>query len=307
MDYKDYYKILGVDRSAGEDEIKRVYRKLALQYHPDKNPGDKEAEERFKEINEAYEVLGDPTKRQKYDQLGASYKAWERTGRAGGFDWSQWTSGSPSGGYVDMGDLGDLFGSGFSDFFNNIFGGGATRGTTGFGQRQTRGRDIEQAVAISLMEAYHGTARIFEHDGRRFEVTIPAGARTGTKVRITGKGHQGSAGPGDLYLKVKVESDYRFERDGDNLHTEVEVDLYTALLGGEGLVTTPKGPVILTIPEGSQPGQVFRLKDRGMPNLRSPNTFGDLYAKLKVSIPEKLSAEERELFEQLARLRPDAA
>jgi curved DNA-binding protein len=306
MDYKDYYKVLGVERSADEDEIKRVYRKLALQYHPDKNPGDKGAEERFKEINEAYEVLGDPTKRQKYDQLGSSYKAWERTGgRAGGFDWSQWTGASPGGVHVEMGDLGDLFGSGFSDFFNNIFGGAPTRGTSGFGQRQTRGRDIEQAVAISLMEAYHGTARIFEYDGRRFEVIIPAGARTGTKVRIAGKGHQGSAGPGDLYLKVKVESDYRFERVGDNLLTDVEVDLYTALLGGEGLVTTPKGPVVLTIPEGSQPGQVFRLQDRGMPKMRSPNSFGDLLAKLKVSIPEKLTAEERDLFEQLARLRPD--
>lgn len=306
MDYKDYYKVLGVDRSADADEIKRVYRKLALQFHPDKNPGDKVAEERFKEINEAYEVLGDPTKRQKYDQLGASYKAWERTGgRTGGFDWSQWTGGAPGGVHVEMGDLGDLFGSGFSDFFNNIFGGTPTRGTSGFGQRQTRGRDIEQSVAISLMEAYHGTARIFEHDGRRFEVKIPAGAQTGTKVRIAGKGQQGSAGPGDLYLKVVVESDYRFERVGDTLHTEVEADLYTALLGGEGLVTTPKGPVILTIPEGSQPGQVFRLRDRGMPKMRSPKTFGDLLAKLKVSIPENLSAEERELFEQLARLRPD--
>lgn len=308
MDYKDYYKILGVDRNADEDEIKRTYRKLALKYHPDKNPGDKQAEERFKEINEAYEVLGDPTKRQKYDQLGASYKAWERTGgRTGGFDWSQWTGGAPGGVHVEMGDLGDLFGAGFSDFFNSIFGGARTQTAGGFGQRQTRGRDIEQAVSISLMEAYHGTARIFEHNGRRFEVKIPAGARTGTKVRIAGKGQQGSAGPGDLYLKVQVESDYRFKRDGDHLHTEVEVDLYTAVLGGEGLVTTPKGPVILTIPEGSQPGQVFRLKDRGMPKLRSPNSFGDLYATLKVTVPEELSPQERELFEQLASLRPEGA
>lgn len=306
MDYKDYYKILGVDRNADEDEIKRTYRKLALKYHPDKNPGDKQAEERFKEINEAYEVLGDPTKRQKYDQLGASYKAWERTGgRAGGFDWSQWTGGAPGGVHVEMGDLGDLFGSGFSDFFNSIFGGARTQTAGGFGQRQTRGRDIEQAVSISLMEAYHGTARIFEQNGRRYEVKIPAGARTGTKVRIAGMGQQGSGGPGDLYLKVKVESDYRFNRDGDHLYTEFEVGLYTAVLGGEGLVTTPKGPVILTIPEGSQPGQVFRLKNRGMPKMRSPASFGDLYATLKVTIPEKLSPQERDLFEQLARLRPD--
>ena len=155
------------------------------------------------------------------------------------------------------------------------------------------------------MEAYHGTARIFEHTGRRFEVKIPAGAQTGTKVRIAGKGQQGAAGPGDLYLKVQVEGDIRFERDGDNLHTDVEVGIYTAVLGGEGLVTTPKGPVILTIPEGSQPGQVFRLKNRGMPKMRNPDSFGDLYATLKVSLPEDLSSQERELFKQLAGLRPD--
>jgi curved DNA-binding protein len=204
-----------------------------------------------------------------------------------------------------MGDLGDLFGSGFSDFFNSVFGGSPAQGTRGFGQRRTRGRDIEQSVSISLMEAFLGTARIFEYTGRRIEIKIPAGAQTGTKVRIAGKGQQGAAGSGDLYLKVQVESDNRFERDGDNLHTEVEVDLYTAVLGGEGLVTTLKGPVILTIPEGSQPGQVFRLKNRGMPNMRSPNSFGDLYTTLKVSLPESISSQERELFKQLASLRPD--
>ena len=308
MNYKDYYKILGVERSADEKDIKRAYRKLALQYHPDKNPGNNEAEEHFKEINEAYEVLGDSTKRQKYDQLGSSYKAWERTGGApGGFDWSQWTGGAPGGVHVEMGDLGDLFGSGFSDFFNSIFGGSPAQGTRGFGQRRIRGRDIEQPVSISLTEAFLGTARILEHNGSRLEVTIPKGAQTGTKVRIAGKGQQGPAGPGDLYLKIRVESDPRFVRDGDNLKTEVEVDLYTAVLGGEGLVSTPKGPVILTIPAGSQPSQIFRLKHRGMPKMRNPQSFGDLYATLKVSLPEHLSSEELDLFEQLARLRPDGA
>lgn len=308
MDYKDYYKVLGVDRNADETDIKRAYRKLALQYHPDKNPGDKQAEETFKEINEAHEVLGDPTKRQKYDQLGASYQAWERTGgRAGGFDWSQWAGGAPGGVHVDMGDLGDILGSGFSDFFTSIFGGSPSQGTRGFGQRRTRGRDIEQSVSISLMESFLGTARIFEHNDRRFEVKIPTGARTGTKVRIAGKGQHGATGPGNLYLKIQVEPDNRFVRDGDNLHNEVEVDLYTAVLGGEGLVITPKGPVILTVPPGSQPGQVFRLKNRGMPKLRDPKSFGDLYATLKVSIPEDISSQERDLFEQLAQLRPDGA
>jgi curved DNA-binding protein len=304
MEYKDYYQILGVDRNADDKDIKRAYRQLALKYHPDKNPGDKQAEERFKEINEAYEVLGDPEKRRKYNQLGESYQAWERMGgRPGGFDWSQWTQGAPGGVHVEFGDLGDLFGSGFSDFFNSIFGGVPGQQRGGFGRAQTRGRDIEQPISISLTEAYHGTLRILQLDGRKLEIKIPPGAKTGTKVRISGKGQPGSAGPGDLFLNVKVESDSRFERREDNLHTEVEVDLYTAVLGGEEIVPTLTGPVILTIPPGSQNGQTFRLKNRGMPNVRKPRSFGDLYVKIKVMIPEKLSPEEKKLFEQLASLR----
>ncbi|NIM95152.1 MAG: DnaJ domain-containing protein [Anaerolineales bacterium] len=304
MEYKDYYKILGVDRNADEDEIKRAYRKLALQYHPDKNPDNAQAEEKFKEINEAYEVLGDATKRSKYDQLGESYHAWERTGgRPGGFDWSQWMRGTPGGVHVEVDDLEDLFGTGFSDFFNAIFGGMPGQRPGGYTRRQTKGRDIEQPVIISLLEAYRGTKRILQLDGRRLEVKIPAGAKTGTKVRLSGKGQPGTGGPGDLYLRVQVEEDPRFKREEDNLRTEVEVDLYTAVLGGEGLVPTPAGPVILTIPSGSQPGQTFRLKKKGMPKMRSPNAFGDLYAKLKVSLPENLTDEERDLFERLASIR----
>jgi curved DNA-binding protein len=298
MDYKDYYETLGVDRSADAAAIKHAYRQLALKFHPDKNPGDDKAEDRFKEINEAYEVLGDPTKRQKYDQLGASYHEWERRGGApGGFDWSNWSSGSR----VDVGDLGDLFGGGFSDFFTSIF--GTPQEASGFGQRRTKGQDIEQPVSIGLTEAFLGTTRTFQHNDSRLEVTIPPGTKTGTKVRLAGKGHQGSAGPGDLYLKIKVESDPRFERRDDHLYTEVEVDLYTAVLGGEGLVTTMNRPVILTIPPGSQPGQVFRLKNRGMPKMRDSGSSGDLFATLKVLLPEKLSDEETELFKKLASLR----
>jgi curved DNA-binding protein len=304
MEYKDYYNILGVDRNADEKEIKRAYRKLALKYHPDKNPDDESAEERFKEINEAYEVLGNPDKRKKFDQLGESYRAWERMGgQRGSYDWSQWMGGAPGGVRVEMGDLGDLFGGGFSDFFNAIFGGAPGQRTRGFTQTRTRGRDIEQPVSISLMEAYHGTTRTFRHDGRNVEVKIPAGAKTGTRVRISGKGQPGSGGPGDLYLKIRVEPDPRFERRADDLYTDVEVDLFTAVLGGEGIVPTPAGPVILTIPTGSQPGQVFRLRKRGMPKMRNPNEHGDLFAKLDVHIPENLSDEERELFNRLAGLR----
>lgn len=299
MEYKDYYRILGVDRKATADEIRKAYRKLAVKYHPDKNPGDKKAEDRFKEINEAYEVLSDPEKRARYDQLGSSYRAWQQAGgQPGAFDWSQWMAGAPGGVRVEVGDLGDLFGSGFSDFFNAIFGGMPRQG---YGPGVSRrGRDIEHAVTITLSEAYTGTTRTLQIDGRRLEVKIPPGARTGTRVRLPAKGAAGAAGPGDLYLVVQVEPDSRFEREGDDLHVEVEVDLYTAVLGGDVRVPTPAGPVLLTVPPGSQPGQTFRLSGRGMPRLRDASQHGNLYARLKVNLPRKLSARERELFEELA-------
>jgi curved DNA-binding protein len=300
MDYKDYYRVLGVDRNADEKEIKRAYRRLAVKFHPDKNPGDKEAESRFKEINEAYEVLGDPGKRAKYDRLGASYERWQRTGGApGGFDWSQWMGGAPGGVRVEVGDLEGLFGGGFSDFFEAIFGGMAGAGAA----RAARGRDLEQRVSISLEEALHGTQRRIRRNGRNLEVKIPPGARTGTRVRVSGQGESGRGAAGDLYLLIDVADDPRYKREGDNLHEDVEVDLTTAALGGETRVTTPSGPVVLKIPAGSQPGQTFRLRGRGMPSLRKDNNNGDLFAHLKIRIPRNLSPEEKSLFEKLAELR----
>jgi curved DNA-binding protein len=302
MEYKDYYQILGVDRQADEKAIKRAYRKLALKYHPDKNPDDKQAEEKFKELNEAYEVLGDATKRAKYDQLGASYQQWERMGRgAGDFDWSQWMGGAPGGTTrVEFGDLGDLLGGGFSDFFNTIFGGNAAAS----GQRSAaRGRDVQQRLSISLEEAFHGASRKLQVEGRRLEVKIPAGAQTGTRVRLAGQGAPGGRSAGDLYLELEVLPDGRFERTGDDLRVDVQVDLYSAVLGSEVRVPTLQGDVVLTIPAGSQPDQVFRLKGRGMPNLRHPQSHGDLFARLKIEIPKDISAEERSLYEQLVKLR----
>lgn len=302
MDYKDYYKILGVDRNASDEEIKRTYRKLALKYHPDKNP-DKDAADRFKEINEAYEVLGDPAKRAKFDQLGASYKAWERMGgQPGGFDWSQWVGGAPGGVRVEVGDLGDLFG-GFSDFFNAIFGNMPAGGRSGSYGTSRHGRDIEQNVHINLMEAYTGTTRTLTRDGRRLEVKIPPGSKTGTRIRISGQGQSGQRSPGDLYLVVTVEPDPRFERKDDDLYTDANVGLYVSLLGGEVKVPTPDGEVLLTIPPESQPGQQFRLKGRGMPDLNKPKKRGNLYVRLKVELPKGLSAEEKKLFQRLADLR----
>jgi len=313
VEYKDYYQILGVDRDATEDEIKRAYRRLARKYHPDVNPGDKAAGERFKEINEAYEVLSDPEKRRKYDRLGAAWQEWERMGgRPGDFDWSRWVSTAPGGQrvYVRYGtaeDLEDLFGgsSPFSDFFTQIFGGlGGAPGGFEFRTRSRRGQDLEQEVEISLEEAYHGTTRLLQKDGRRLQVKIPPGAYTGLRIRMAGEGGPGAAGgePGDLYLRVRVAPHPRFERRGDDLYTTVPVDLYTAVLGGKVRVETLSGPVMLTIPPGTQNGQTFRLRGKGMPKLRRKGQYGDLYARVEVRLPTRLTPRQRELFEELRRL-----
>lgn len=298
MDYKDYYKILGVDRKATQDEIKKTYRKLAMKYHPDQNRGNKQAEEKFKEINEAYEVLGDAKKREKYDQLGSSYSQWQQAGgNPGNFNWNEWVSQQPQGGrQVDMGDFGDVFG-GFSDFFSAIFGGMGGMNTAV--RQQARPQAIEQGVQITLDEAYRGTQRIFQIGDRRIEVKIPAGAMTGTKVRMSGAVPTSTGGRGDLHLVVEVLPDSRFTVEGANLTTEVMVDLYTAVLGGSATVHTLSGDVVLTIPAGTQPGQKIRLAGRGMPKLKEPGKFGDLFAVIKVNIPRKLTDKQRRLFTDL--------
>ncbi len=336
MEYKDYYQILGVSRDASEKEIKKAYRKLARKYHPDMNEGNKNAEERFKEINEAYEVLSDADKRKLYNQFGADWKQWQRAGgRPEDFDWSQYGAGRPGAGrrpggggpYVHYGnveDLEDLFGGagggGFSDFFQQLFGsfaqqrGGSPFGDLrggSYGRAQTRrprkGRNYEQPVEVTLREAYEGTTRLLQLDDRRLEVKIPPGARDGTRVRIAGAGAPGGGGAsssGDLYLVVEVRSDPRFERDGDDLYTTVPVDLYVALLGGEVQVLTLDGrSVMLRIPPETQNGQTFRLRGRGMPMLNRPDQHGDLYVEVAVELPEKLSQEEKELFAELKALR----
>lgn len=309
MEYKDYYKILGVDRTASEDEIKRAYRKLALQYHPDRNPGDKKAEDKFKEINEAYQVLSDAEKRKRYDQLGESYTRYQQRGGApGGFNWDDWATQPGMGGRggnvrVEVGDLNDLFGGGFSEFFSRIFGGMPDMGTAGRGTVRTQAPQpsYQHELEITLREAYQGTTRLIEVDGRRLDVKIPPGARTGTKVRVAAALDAGTSGPkGDLYLLIKVLDDPEYSRKGNNLYTEASIDLYTAVLGGEVTVKTLSGNVVLTVPAGTQPGQTFRLTGRGMPKLRDPKSFGDLYVKAKVELPRKLTPKQRELFEKLA-------
>jgi len=306
MDYKDYYKTLGVERSASDQEIKKTYRKLAMKYHPDKNPGDKQAEDRFKDINEAYQVLSDPQKRSRYDQLGDSYFRYQQSGGSpNGFDWNQWAS---SGGAqrqnarrVEVGDIGDLFGGGFSDFFRMIFGEMDPQTAGGFGQRTSRTtapRSMEQAISISLNEAFSGTTRTIITGNKRLEVKIPKGAKSGTKIRVPAGSAPGLQG--DLYLVVDISPDGRFERKDHDLYTDISIDVYTAILGGQTNVSTLAGNVTLTIPPGTQPGQSIRLSGRGMPVLKSPSTFGDLYVRVKVTIPRNLSEDEKELFGKLA-------
>ena len=299
MDYRDYYKILGVQRSASADEIRTAFRKLAMQYHPDRNPGDKVAEDKFKEVNEAYQVLSDAKKRARYDQLGSSYFDYQnRGGQPDGFDWSQWYTGTQGGGRSYSGNLDDLFGGdagAFSDFFRSIFGG---MGATGAGTRSHPRAAFESPVTVSLEEAYTGALRQMESGSTRKQIRIPAGVKTGSKVRVPAGAPDGS----DVYLKVTVSDDPRFTREGNNLTTQVQVDLFTALMGGEVQVPTLDGNVSLKIPAGTQPEQVFRLGGRGMPNTKNPQEKGDLFIKVKVRLPRNLTDKQKQLLQEAAAL-----
>jgi DnaJ-class molecular chaperone len=316
VDYKDYYKILGVEKKATEKDIRQAYRKLARKYHPDVNPGDTSAEEKFKEINEANEVLSDPEKREKYDELSAYYQQYGRMPGAGA---------GPMGGdggvryeyrTVNPEDLNDLFGgqSPFSDFFETFFGSSfagqpnvRTRTGGGGSQRAIKGQDIESSVEVTLAEAYQGITRVFEltdMDGssKRIEVKIPAGVDEGSRIRIAGQGGQGTAGRGDLYLRIHILPDARFTRAGTLLRTTVEVPLANAILGGEVRVTTPDGRgLMLRIPPETPNGKSFRLRGQGMPQLGQPDKRGDLYAEVSIVLPAHLTDEQRGLFEAFAR------
>jgi DnaJ-class molecular chaperone len=321
MDFKDYYATLGVSKSASDKEIKQAFRKLARKYHPDVNPGDKVAEARFKELNEAHEVLSDPAKRKKYDELGANWRLYEQAGaggpggpQAGG--WSVPFGAAPGGGRpMTEEEVREMFGTAdpFSDFFHMFFGGAGEPESGQRGRsaraRARRGRDVEQEIELSLEDAFHGAMRrlSIKYDGhtRTVDVRIPAGVADGSRVRVAGEGEQstGGAQSGDLYLRIRLTTHPRFERRGRDLYVHVPVPLTTAVLGGEADVQTLGGRSLrLKIPALTQNAQVFRLKGHGMPTTGRPDDSGDLYATVDVQLPRTLTPERRQLFEALAKL-----
>ncbi|MBT2557032.1 J domain-containing protein [Hymenobacter sp. ISL-91] len=303
MDYKDYYKTLGVDKKATQDQIKKAYRKLARQYHPDVNPNNAEAERKFKEANEANEVLGDPEKRQKYDQLGADYQRYQQGGgRAGGgpggFDWSQYAQGGGGAGGADP-----FGGADFSDFFGSMFGG--MGGSGGGGNRPRAGQDYQAELELMLEDAYRGGPRTLTVNGKNLRLTIQPGVEDGQVIRLRDQGGPGrSGGPaGSLYITLHIRPDPRYARTGNDLTMDVPVDLYTALLGGEQTVETLSGAVKINIKPETQNGTCLRLRGKGFPVYRQSGQFGDLYLRLSVSLPQHLTEQEKTLFRQLAQLR----
>ncbi|HEX7414483.1 MAG TPA: J domain-containing protein, partial [Bacteroidia bacterium] len=295
MDYKDYYKVLGIDKKASQDEIKKAYRALAVKHHPDKNSGNKEAEEKFKLANEANEVLSNPEKRKKYDELGENWQQYERNANQGGGN----PFGGASGGqqYYSGGEASE-----FSDFFEQFFAG--RTGGAGRGQGRSanfKGGDYETEMEITLEEAYQGTSRIIQLENEKLKITTKPGAYTDQRLRIKGKGAKGSSEQhhGDLFVRIKIKQHPQFIRKGDDLYINHTIDLYTALLGGETIVNTLSGQVKIKIAEGTQNGKSIRLKGKGMPVYEKPTLFGDLYVQLQVQIPEKLTDKQKELFQQL--------
>jgi len=306
MIYKDYYKALGVEKTATPAEIKKAYRTLANKYHPDKNRGDKSAEERFKVISEANEVLSDPVKRKKYDQFGADWKLYEEAGaQPGGFDWSKYASGRGEQTHrTSTHETNAMFtDEGVNDLFEMLFG-------QRTGQRRGRqsivikGEDIETETTLSLEEAYHGTTRLIRLNGQTIKVTIKPGIADQQVLRIAGKGGGGSnGGPnGDLYLTVKIAPHPEFRRKGNDLHRDLPVELYNAVLGGKTQIKTLRGNVTVNIPKGTPNGKALRLRGLGMPVYAKKNEFGNLLVKVDILLPEHLSEEEIELFRKLAAL-----
>lgn len=296
MDYIDYYKVLGIDKSASTDDIRKAYRKLARKYHPDVNPNNTEAHKKFQEINEANEVLSDPEKRKKYDQYGKDWKHAEEFEKAKHRRrQNEYTGGGES-------YYGGFGGTDFSEFFESMFGGG---GSTGRREAKFRGQDYQADLKLNLRDVYVTHQQTLTVNNKNIRITIPAGVENGQKIRLKGHGAPGvNGGPaGDLYITFHIENDPQFKRSGDDLHTTVNIDLYTAVLGGETTIDTLSGKIKLKISPGTQNDSKVRLKGKGFPVYKKDGHFGDLYVTYKIQIPVDLTEREKDLFKELSKLR----
>ena len=313
MEYKDYYKILEVEKAATQDEIKKSYRRLARKYHPDKNPGNPKSEEKFKELQEAYEVIKDPAKRQKYDQLGSNWNQYQHAGGEAN-DFGRWAQ-QGAGSQYRSASFDDVFGEsgGFSDFFRSFFG-GAAGGASGYGgprsrrsgsQRAIRGSDYQAEVRLTLEDAFRGSSAVLNVNEQKIKVNLKPGVRDGQVLRVKGKGAPSPTGSesGDLLLKISVINNTIFTVDGNDLRLDITTDLYTAMLGGKLTVDAIDKPISVTLPRETSNGKIVRLKGQGMPVYGKADERGDLYLKINVSLPKGLTAEEVTLFEKLAALR----
>lgn len=328
MDYKDYYKTLGVSRDATQDEIKKKYRKMAAKFHPDKNPGNKRAEEKFKEIGEAYEVLKDPEKRKLYDQVGSDWKKYQQAGAsADDFNWQQYARQGGGGGRQRVNiNMDDMFsggrqssggGSPFSSFFETLFGGGQFGGNGGdpFGGAASQGystrsrqrakpADTEAQINVELSDVLHGVDKQLRIGHEKMKVKIPAGIEDGKRLKLKGKGQPGPDGrKGDLFLKINIREPEGYERKGKDIIQSVKLPVYKAALGGELKVQTLDGKVKLNIPPATQNGSMFRLSNRGLPEFKNPENRGNYYIKVSLSLPENLTQEEKRLYKKLEQLR----
>ena len=320
MEFKDYYKILGVAQNADKKLIQQTFRQLARKHHPDVNPGNKDAEEKFKTINEAYQVLSDAKQRKKYDELRAQYLQWQQAGgqQQQDFDWQNWSTSQNAGAshagqgarvqYASPEDMEDIFGSDspYSDFFTNIFGQARKSGKgRASSPSPRRGRDVEYEVELTLEEAFHGAERSLEMDGHRFTAGIPAGVRTGSRVRLTGQGEAGQSGApaGDLYLIIQILPNETFEREGDDLHMDVPLDIFTAIAGGEVRIPAIERPLTLTIPPRTNANRSFRIRGKGMPHQGDAKTRGDLFARVRLVLPDALTDQEVDSIRALASAR----
>jgi curved DNA-binding protein len=304
MEYKDYYKILGVEKTASQDEIKKKYRKLAVKYHPDKNPNDKKAEEKFKEINEANDVIGDPEKRKQYDELGANWKYYQQQAQQGQHQRQQRPGGGQGfgggGSFEGFGGGGD-----FSDFFDAFFGQGAGGFSSSQGgqrrQHSFRGQDLQAQMEISLEDAFHGTTKQISLNEQSLNLKIKAGITDGQILRLKGKGHSGANGgqAGDLLLTILVAKHPRFERKGDDLHFDQPLDAFTAIIGGKVSVHTMDKTIQMNIPAGTDSNKLFRLKGMGMPVYGSADKRGDAYARMVITVPKNLTEEQKAQLQKM--------